>query len=51
MVKDPVCGMELDKKKMAGVYNYQGVTYYFCPNACHKKFKENPERYLKPAAL
>ncbi|MFQ6000471.1 MAG: methylenetetrahydrofolate reductase [NAD(P)H] [Anaerolineae bacterium] len=50
MVKDPVCGMELDKKKTAGVFNYRGATYYFCSNACHKKFKKNPEEYLKPAA-
>ncbi len=30
MVKDPVCGMEIDPKEAAGKSEYQGQTYYFC---------------------
>ncbi len=26
---------------------YKGKTYYFCCKKCVKKFKENPEKYIK----
>ena len=26
---------------------YKGETYYFCCKKCIKKFKENPEKYIK----
>lgn len=26
---------------------YKGKTYYFCCKKCIKKFKENPEKYIK----
>ncbi len=29
---------------------YKGKTYYFCCGGCDTKFKENPEKYLAPAA-
>jgi YHS domain-containing protein len=47
MVKDPVCGMQVDENKSAGTVNYKGQTYYFCSAACKGKFEKNPEQYMK----
>jgi Cu+-exporting ATPase len=46
-VKDPVCGMDVDPKEAAGSEKYKGTTYYFCSKSCQKKFKAEPEKYLK----
>jgi P-type Cu+ transporter len=46
MVKDPVCGMEVDEKKTTLKTEYQGKTYYFCSTACLKRFSLEPEKYL-----
>ena len=44
--KDPVCGMEVDKKtKYRAEYN--GKTYYFCSQACMSTFQKDPGRYVK----
>jgi len=48
MVKDPVCGMEVDSKTAAGVSVYQGQTYYFCSIGCKKAFDKEPQKYVKP---
>ncbi len=45
VVKDPVCGMELDPVKAGGKTDYKGKTYYFCSAGCKKAFDENPEKY------
>jgi len=45
--KDPVCGMDVDPKTAAGSTTYKGTTYFFCSTGCLKKFKEEPEKYLK----
>ncbi|HLE52903.1 MAG TPA: YHS domain-containing protein [Anaerolineales bacterium] len=47
MVKDPVCGMDVDPKTAAGKYEYQGQTYYFCSNGCKRAFEKEPEKYVK----
>ncbi|MFW6102164.1 MAG: YHS domain-containing protein [Chloroflexota bacterium] len=49
MAKDPVCGMQVDKKKEGGTSEYKGKTYYFCALGCKKAFDENPDRYLEQA--
>jgi Cu+-exporting ATPase len=50
MVKDPVCGMDVDSKTAAAKSDYQGKTYYFCSQGCKKSFDKEPEKYLnKPA--
>lgn len=46
MVKDPVCGMQIDEKKAAGKSEYQGQTYYFCSPGCKKAFDKEPEKYV-----
>jgi YHS domain-containing protein len=49
MVKDPVCGMEVDPKTAAGKSEYDGQTFYFCSPGCKQAFDKNPEKYLSPA--
>jgi len=43
---DLVCSMSLEKAK-AVTYRYQGKTYYFCCDECKRKFKKNPDKFLK----
>ncbi len=45
MIKDPVCGMEVDESKALKLQK-DGKTYYFCSSSCVTKFKANPEQYL-----
>jgi len=45
-VKDPVCGMEIDKDKAAETYEYKGKTYYFCAPGCKREFEKELEKYL-----
>lgn len=47
MVKDPVCGMEIDPKTAAGKSEFQGQTYYFCAPGCKKAFDQEPGKYVK----
>ena len=44
-VKDPVCGMDIDPNNATATEEYQGKTYHFCSDACHDKFKAEPEKY------
>jgi len=46
MAKDPVCGMECDKKTAVVTSEYRGETYYFCAAGCKKAFDADPEKYL-----
>jgi YHS domain-containing protein len=48
MVKDPVCGMDVDPKTAANKSEYKGQTYYFCSPGCKKDFDMEPEKYSKP---
>ncbi len=45
MVKDPVCGMEMDPKTAAWKSEYLGKTYYFCCNGCKSAFDRNPQKF------
>jgi YHS domain-containing protein len=47
MVKDPVCGMEIDKQNAAAKVEYRGQTYYFCSPGCKAAFEKDPEKYLR----
>jgi YHS domain-containing protein len=40
IVKDHICGMDIDEKKAGASYEYLGFTYYFCSSACRDKFAE-----------
>jgi len=46
LVKDPVCGMEVDPTSAARKSDYRGVTYYFCSKPCHEQFDADPAKYV-----
>jgi YHS domain-containing protein len=46
-VKDPVCGMSIDKSTAKAHEEYKGGHYYFCSSECHSKFKDAPDKYAK----
>ena len=47
MVKDPVCGMEIEKEKSVANKEYEGKTYYFCSASCRDKFNASPQDYAR----
>jgi L-lactate dehydrogenase len=47
MVKDPVCGMEIDEMEARHSAEYMGETYYFCTEACKTTFDANPDKYAE----
>ena len=50
MVKDVVCGMEIDSESAAAKSDYEGTTYYFCAPGCKEEFDANPAKYLSATA-
>jgi len=46
MVKDPVCGMNVNEKTAKLKSEYMGKTYYFCSKPCKEAFDKNPARYV-----
>ncbi|MEM0232961.1 MAG: YHS domain-containing protein [Candidatus Nezhaarchaeales archaeon] len=46
MVKDPVCGMNVDEKTTKLKSEYMGRTYYFCSKPCKETFDKNPAKYV-----
>jgi YHS domain-containing protein len=47
MAIDPVCNKNVEPYQAAARVDYQGATYYFCSNVCHKVFTAAPEKYAK----
>lgn len=45
-VKDPVCGMEIDKEKARGSVNHMGQVFHFCSESCQKKFEKEQMKYM-----
>ena len=50
LVKDLVCGMEIDPETAAGKSEHQGTTYHFCATGCKTDFDADPEKYIGGAA-
>ncbi len=46
MVRDPVCGMNVDEKSAKMKVTYRGKVYYFCSVSCKEVFEKNPQRYV-----
>jgi Cu+-exporting ATPase len=46
MVKDPVCGMNVDSAAAKHRHEHAGTTYFFCSAGCRVKFEANPQKYL-----
>ena len=51
VVKDPVCGMDVEKATATGHSEYKGQTYYFCSSSCKEKFDRNAEQYVRKAVV
>ena len=45
MIKDPVCGMDVDPKTATEKSEYQNQTYYFDSASCKVEFDKNPQKY------
>ena len=43
--KDPVCGMDVDKKSPADTATHAGKTFHFCSKGCAQKFRSKPTQY------
>ena len=50
LVKDPVCGMDVDPATSPYSSELDGQTYHFCSERCQAKFQTSPETYLVPHA-
>jgi Cu+-exporting ATPase len=48
LVKDPVCGMDVDPDATKHRADYGGRTYYFCSERCRERFVAEPVKYLTP---
>ncbi len=48
IVKDPVCGMDVDTEKSQLSLEHDGETYWFCGKGCLLEFKDDPDKYLDP---
>jgi Cu+-exporting ATPase len=48
IVKDPVCGMDVDTEKSQLSLEHEGQTYWFCGKGCLLEFKDDPDTYLDP---
>lgn len=46
MVKDPVCGMDVDEKTAQHKSEHMGKTYYFCGPSCKEEFDKNPMKHM-----
>jgi Cu+-exporting ATPase len=49
MVKDVVCGVQVDESSVTDSTHYGGRTFYFCSAACRKRFDRKPEAYANEA--
>jgi P-type Cu+ transporter len=46
-LRDPICGMSVDKSSAKHCSDYNGQTFYFCCGGCKTKFDAEPARYVK----
>jgi Cu+-exporting ATPase len=44
-VKDPVCGMLIDRETAAGSTTFESQEVYFCSDQCRRDFEADPGRY------
>ncbi|MEO8986385.1 MAG: heavy metal translocating P-type ATPase, partial [Rhodanobacter sp.] len=51
MVKDPVCGMDVDPANSKHQSTYEGQVFHFCSGGCKVKFEAEPARYLAKPKL
>ena len=44
-VKDPVCGMMIDREDAAGSTIFEEQEIYFCSEQCRREFEADPAHY------
>lgn len=44
MMKDPICGMDVDEKTTEFTSTYQDSSYAFCSLSCKTTFEKNPDK-------
>jgi len=44
IVRDPVCGMEMELRDAVYTHSWKGRVYYFCSEECRHRFMEEPEK-------
>jgi len=45
VVKDPVCGMEIDPQIAFAIREHMGQTFYFCSENCVRQFDADPHKF------
>jgi Cu+-exporting ATPase len=50
LVRDPVCGVQLEKDAAKTQTMYAGETYYFCSQECRDTFAKHAENYANAVA-
>ncbi len=50
LVKDVVCGMDVDPDTAPAKSEHRGTTYYFCAEGCKQEFDADPRKFLNGAA-
>ena len=45
MVKDPVCGMEIDPQSAFATREHMGQIFHFCSPSCVEEFDTDPHKY------
>jgi YHS domain-containing protein len=46
-VIDPVCGMVVDPGRAQGASEYGDKRFYFCSDACKRRFDASPDEYAE----
>lgn len=46
-VKDPACGMLVDKESPPFLVSYRNMTYYLCSSACKSEFELHATKYIQ----
>jgi Cu+-exporting ATPase len=49
IVKDPVCGMDVDTETSRLSFEHAGQTFWFCGKGCLLEFKDDPAKFLDPS--
>jgi P-type Cu+ transporter len=50
IVRDPVCGMEIEPHSAFAQREHMGKTFYFCSQSCVQQFDHDPHRYMTSSA-
>jgi Cu+-exporting ATPase len=50
MIKDPVCGMDIEPESAFAKREHMGQTFYFCSQSCVNQFDKDPHHYVMTSA-